>query len=80
MPQETATANSVDYDYPSADEIDSIGLVVDPAIPLPVLSGNRSWLNTGIRVQNIANVYYRTQRTLMLSGPRNWVPEIYGEI
>jgi hypothetical protein len=80
MPQETYTANSVEYDYPSDTEIESIGRVIDPGLPLPTLPGDRSWLNTGIRVQNIANVYYRTQRTGMLSGPRNWIPEVYGSI
>lgn len=80
MPQETFSSNSVEYDYPAAGEIESIGRVYDPGLPLPVLPGNRSWLNTGIRVQNIANVYYRTQKTGMLSGPRNWIYEVYGAL
>lgn len=80
MPQETFTSNTVELDYPSDTEIANIGQVFDPGIPLPVLPGNRSWLNTGVRVQNIANVYFKTQKTGMLSGPRNWVPEIYGTL
>lgn len=79
MPQETFTSSTVDFSYPSNDEIASIGRVFDPGVPLPILPGDRNWLNTGIRVQNIANVYYRTQRTGMLSGPRKWIPEVYGE-
>lgn len=80
MPQETYTSSTVDFDYPTPEEIETIGRVVDPGLPLPVLPGTRNWLNTGIRVQNIANVYYRTQRTGMLSGPRKWLVEAYGEI
>lgn len=80
MPQETFTSNSVEYDYPSFAEIDNVGQVFDPGLPLPTLPGNRSWLNTGLRVQNIANVYYRTQKTGMLSGPRNWLAEAYGSL
>lgn len=80
MPQETFTSNSVEIAYPSDVEIANVGFVFDPMIPLPVLPGNRSWLNTGIRVQNIANVYFRRQDTGMLSGPRNWIPEIYGSL
>ncbi len=80
MPQETFTSSSVEFDYPSDTEVENVGQVFDPGIPLPTLPGDRSWLNTGIRVQNIANVYYRTQRTGMLSGPRNWIPEVYGEL
>lgn len=79
MPQETFTSNTVEYDYPSGGEIEGIGRVFDPGLNLPALPGNRNWLNTGIRVQNIANAYYRTQRTGMLSGPRKWIPEVYGE-
>lgn len=80
MPQETFTSNTVEFDYPAAGEIGTIGRVFDPGLNLPALPGDRSWLNTGIRVQNIANVYFRTQRTGMLSGPRNWIPEVYGEV
>lgn len=79
MPQETFVSNSVEYNYPHAAEIDEIGQVFEPDVSLPVLPGDRNWLNTGIRVQNIANVYYRTQVTGMLSGPRQWITEIYGE-
>ncbi len=78
MPQETFTAATVEFDYPGVDEIASIGRVFVPTVPLPTLPGDRNWLNTGIRVQNIANVYYRTQRTGMLSGPRKFIPEVYG--
>lgn len=78
MPQETFSSSTVEFDYPSPSEIETIGKVYDPNLPLPSLPGNRSWVNTGIRVQNIANVYFRTQKTGMLSGPRNWIPEIYG--
>jgi len=80
MPQETFTSSTVETAYPDTTEIANIGQVFDPDLPLPTLPGERSWLNTGIRVQNIANVYFRTQKTGMLSGPRNWVPEIYGEV
>lgn len=80
MPQETFTSSTVEFDYPSEGEIASIGQVFVPDMNLPALPGNRSWLNTGIRVQNIGNVYFRTQKTGMLSGPRNWIPEIYGSI
>lgn len=80
MPQETFTSSTVEFDYPSPTEIATIGQVFDPGIPLPALPGTRSWVNTGIRVQNIANVYYRTQKTGMLSGPRNWIPEVYGSL
>lgn len=77
MPQETFTSNTVEFSYPT--DLDNVGQVFNPDIPLPTLpGGTRSWLNTGIRVQNIANVYFRTQRTGMLSGPRNWLPEVYG--
>lgn len=79
MPQETFTANSVEFDYPTSEEIGAIGRVFIPIVPLPELPGERNWLSTGIRVQNIANVYYRTQRTGMLSGPRKWIPEVYGD-
>lgn len=79
MPQETFTANSVEFDYPTSEDINNIGRVFEPTVPLPELPGTRSWVNTGIRVQNIANVYYRTQKTGMLSGPRNWIPEVYGD-
>ncbi len=79
MPQETFTSNSVEYDYPSSAEVETIGQVFKPGVPLPVLPGTRNWLNTGIRVQNIANTYYRTQKTGMLSGVRKWLPEVYGE-
>lgn len=80
MPQQTFTFNTVEYGYPSPGEIEEIGQAFDPGIFLPSLPGTRSWLNTGIRVQNIANVYFRTQLTGLLSGPRNWIPEIYGEV
>jgi len=80
MPQETFNSTTVEYDYPSPEEIATIGQVFVPDANLPVLPGTRSWLNTGIRVQNIGNVYYRTQKTGMLSGPRNWIPEIYGSV
>jgi len=80
MPQETFVSNTVELDYPDTTDIENIGQVFDPGIPLPVLPGTRTWLNTGIRVTNIANVYYRTQKTGMLSGYRNWVPEIYGTL
>ncbi len=79
MPQENYASNSVEYDYPTGAEIATIGRVIDPGLPLPVLPGERNWLNTGIRVQNIGNVYFRTQKTGMLSGPRKWIPEVYGE-
>lgn len=85
MPQETYTYNAVDTDYPSADDISSIGKIFNPEaidgtpLPLPELPGTRNWLSTGIRVQNIANVYFKIQGTGMLSGPRAWIPEIYGE-
>lgn len=78
MPQETFVSNSVEFAYPDPAEIDNIGKVFDPALPLPALPGERNWLNTGIRVQNIANVYYRTQKTGMLSGPRKWLQPVYG--
>jgi len=78
MPQETATANSVDYSYPDAAEIATIGRVVVPTVSLPVLPGSRNWLNSGMRVQNIANFVFKTQRTYMLSGPRQWLSEAYG--
>lgn len=78
MPQETATSNSVDYSYPDAAEIGTVGRVVVPGVSLPVLPGTRNWLYAGLRVQNIANFVFKTQRTYMLSGPRKWVPEIYG--
>lgn len=81
MPQETFTSNTVEYDYPSAEDIATVGQAFDPlvlGISLPAIPGTRSWLLSGIRVTNIANVYYRTQRMGMLSGPRNWIPEIYG--
>lgn len=78
MPQETYTSSTVEYDYPGPGDISNIGRVFDPGISLPALPGNRNWLSTGIRVQNIANVYFRTQRTGMLSGPRKWVHEVYG--
>lgn len=80
MPQETYTSATVEFDYPDSLEIASIGRVFNPGLPLPELPGNRTWVNTGIRVQNIANVYYRTQRTGMLSGPRKWIPEVYGDL
>lgn len=80
MPHETYTSNTVETSYPDATEIEKIGRVFDPGLPLPTLPGQRNWLNTGIRVQNIANVYYRTQRTGMVSGPRKWIPEVYGEL
>jgi len=80
MPQETFASNTVEYDYPTSAEIASIGRVFDPNLPLPVLPGERVWLNTGVRVQNIANVYFKTQKTGMLSGPRKWIKEIYGEL
>jgi len=80
MPQETFVSNTVETEYPPPEEIETIGRVYDPPVSLPVLPGDRSWLNTGIRVQNIANVYFRTQRTGLLSGPRNWLPEAYGEL
>lgn len=80
MPQETFTSNTVETDYPDVAFIATIGRVFDPGINLPVLPGDRSFLNTGVRVQNIANVYYRTQQTGMLSGPRNWLKEAYGEL
>lgn len=79
MPQETYTSSTVETEYPTQEEIATIGRVIKPDLPLPELPGNRNWLNTGIRVQNIANVYYRTQRTGMLSGPRKWLKEAYGE-
>lgn len=78
MPQETFTSSTVEYNYPGSDEIGSVGKVFRPGIHLPVLPGERTWLNSGIRVQNIANVYFRTQVTGMLSGPRKWIEEIYG--
>lgn len=81
MPQETFTANSVEFSYPSSDQIDTVGQVFDPeadyGLMLPALPGSRTWLNTGLRVQNIANAYYRQQVLGMLSGPRKWIPEIY---
>jgi len=80
MPQETFTSTTVEFDYPSEADIASVGQVFNPSFNLPALPGNRSWLNSGIRVQNIGNVYYRTQQTGMLSGPRNWLPEIYGSL
>lgn len=80
MPQETFTSNSVEFSYPSDDLIANVGYVFDPMLELPTLPGNRSWLNSGIRVQNIANVYYRQQITGLLSGPRNWIPEVYGSL
>jgi len=80
MPQETFTSTTVEFEYPNPETIASVGQVFDPGIPLPALPGTRSWVNTGIRVQNIANVYYRTQKTGMLSGPRNWIPEVYGSL
>lgn len=80
MPQEVATSNSIEYDYPTPEQIESIGRVVEPDVFLPALPGNRSWVNNGIRVQNIGNVYFRTQKVLMLSGPRNWIPEVYGSL
>lgn len=78
MPQETFTSNTVEFSYPDSRQIDSIGKVFTPTVSLPALPGERNWLNTGIRVQNIANVYFRTQLTGMLSGPRKWIPEVYG--
>lgn len=78
MPQETAVSNSVEYEYPTAPEIATIGRVVVPGVNLPALPGERNWLNTGIRVTNIANFVFKTQKTFMLSGPRKWVPEVYG--
>ncbi len=78
MPQETFSSNSIEFDYPTPQEIDKIGKVFSPVVKLPVLPGERTWINTGIRVQNVANVYFRTQKTGMLSGPRKWIPEIYG--
>jgi hypothetical protein len=78
MPQQTFTSNTVELSYPTSDEIGNVGKVFDPGINLPELPGERNWLNTGIRVQNIANVYFRTQKTGMLSGPRKWIPEVYG--
>jgi len=78
MPQETYTSTTVELSYPTSEEIASIGRVIDPGIPLPILPGTRNWLNTGVRVQNIANVYYKTQKTGMLSGPRKWLQEAYG--
>lgn len=77
MPQETFTLSTVEDSYPSSDDIAEIGHIFIPSIHLPALPGERNWLNTGIRVQNIANVYFKTQLTGMLSGPRKWVPEIY---
>ena len=75
MPQETFTANTVEYGYPS---IANVGETFVPPYDLPEISGgSRGWLNTGIRVQNIANVYFRVQSTGMLSGPRGWIPEVY---
>lgn len=79
MPQETFVSNTVEFSYPSTPDIENIGRVFHPTIPLPSLPGERNWLNTGMRVQNIANVYFRTQQTGMLSGPRKWVPDVYGE-
>lgn len=84
LPQETFVANSVEFDYPSSAQIESIGKVYTPTtidgtpLPLPALPGERNWLNSGIRVQNIANVYFRTQVTGQLSGPRKWLVEAYG--
>lgn len=79
MPQETFVSNSVEFSYPSSAQIDQIGRVFDPELPLPALPGSRNWLNTGIRIQNIANAYYRQQVTGMLSGPRVWIKEVYGD-
>lgn len=78
MPQETYSSNSVEFSYPDSSEIESIGKVITPTIFLPSLPGERNWLNTGIRISNIANVYYRIQRTGQLSGPRKWLEEVYG--
>lgn len=77
MPQETFTYNSVETEYPSSEVIGSIGKIFEPPVPLPVLPGMRNWLNTGIRIQNIANVYFRQQLTGMASGPRGWLDEVY---
>lgn len=79
MPQETYTVDTVEFQYPDSGEIENVGRVFTPDVPLPTLPGERTWVNTGIRVQNIANVYFRQQVTGMLSGPRKWVPEIYGD-
>lgn len=78
VPQETAVSDSIQFDYPSAEEIATVGRVVTPSIFLPTLPGNRNWLNTGIRIRNIGNVYFQRQDTFQSSGPRGWVPEIYG--
>lgn len=77
-PQEMYTFSDVELDYPSPVDMANIGHIITPTIPLPVIPTGRNWLSTGIRVQNIANVYYRTQYTGMLSGPRAWNTTIYG--
>jgi hypothetical protein len=78
MPQEFYTFSKVETDYPSPSDIEDIGHIVNPTIPLPTIPTGKNWLSTGIRVQNIANVYYRAQYLGMLSGARAWNNLIYG--
>lgn len=78
MPQLTITQNDIDEEWPDNDEIALVGKIVDlPFVDPPTLPEPRNWLYTGLRIRNIANVAFESQRIYMESGPRGWIPEIY---
>lgn len=81
FPREVFTVNRVESNWPSSSEMALLGHIISPSALTsntpPSTPSGLNWLYSGIRVENIGNVYFRTQRTCMLSGPRGWNTTIY---
>lgn len=80
FPTQTYTQTRIDLDWPSADDLSYLGKILDSQwldSNVPMLPTGMSWLYSGVRSQNIGNVYFVNQRTAITSGPRGWVPQIY---
>jgi hypothetical protein len=78
MPQLSITQNDIQDAWPTTDELALVGkIVIPPFSNPPTLPGTRNWLYNGLRIRNIANVCFETQRVYLESGPRGWIKEIY---
>jgi hypothetical protein len=79
-PQETYVQTRMDTDWPSENELEQLGKILESSWlegNVPLLPAALNWLYSGVSVQNIANLYYMVRRTATASGPRGWIPQMY---
>lgn len=83
VPIMVVSKTSIDTEWPDEGIVSQLGKIIEAdylSTTIPLLSGTRNWLFTGLKVRSIGNVYFEVTKTAALSGPRLWVKEIYDPV